>query len=81
MKNTDKMINMYCELKYIKHVSYKYYKELTVKFLLKPLSTAIILGIPTVYFYKSNGLWMLNISLIIITLILLSIKAYKYCRK
>ena len=72
---------MKCELKYMKHVSYKYYKELTVKYLLKTLPTALILGIPTIYFYGSNGLWVLNISLIIISLILLSIKAYKYCRK
>lgn len=72
---------MYCQLKYMKYNVITYYKELTIKFLLKSLPTALILGIPTVYFYGSNGLWCLNILLIIILLILLSIKANKYCKE
>ena len=72
---------MYCQLKYMKYNVITYYKELSIKFLLKSLPIALILGIPTVCFYGANGLWYLNISLIIISLILLSIKANKYCKE
>lgn len=81
MKDTDKVINMYCELKYIKHQTKGFFNDLRLKIVSPSLIISFIFVVTTNHYFNDEFLKCFYIILNIFALFILYYNAYKYCRK
>ena len=81
MKDTDKVINMYCELKYIKHQAKGFFNDLTLKLVIPNMIIAFILAVTAINYFNDKTLMYFYITLNFSLLCVIYYKAYKYCRK